>query len=594
MDLNNDLKRSRLLAAVKASREATSCFRRTRTEMIRDYVGSWYSTRGARCETLVNMMNQTARVFSRFLAANNPRVKVVSENPQNWSFGKRFEINLNKMIVDMELDASLRLMILDAFFCMGIAKVTLADSGKGIQESEDVWYDIGEPWVERISLDNAILDVAANSLTKMRFCGDIFRCSLEKLNDDHSYSRRIVKRLRPTSKHSHDDNEDLAARIAAGDVVDDDELEPMVTLQNLWIPDRDGRGGGQIATFACDTDYPPLRSSRYKGTQSGPYKFLSLGFVPDNIIPSSPASNLKGLHDLINRNARKLDKQSRMLKENPVYEPGGEEDAERYEQARYGQWVKSRNSKGVNVIKIGGPDGNLAAFQLSMMDTYDRVAGNMKAAAGLGPQAATLGQEEIIQEQVAAQQADLQFHVVKFASDICWELGNLMWQDEFLEIESSIEVGKFGDTIDTSWRPGNRKGEFSQYDFRVEPYSMIYRTPQQKVQEIFGVMRELAPMWPMFQASGVSLDVADFMDVVADLLDRPELKRIFTMAFPSDQLGGDQNTIRQSPITTRETVRRNIPTGGTAENRSAVLQQAFLGGGQNNKQQVASLSRAPA
>ena len=594
MDLNNELKRARLMAAVKSAREATSCFRRSRTELIRDYVGSWYSTRGARFETLVNMMNQTARVFSRFLAANNPRVKVVTSSPDRWAFGKRFEINLNKLIVDMELDSSLRLMVLDAFFCIGIAKVSLVDSGNGIQESEDVWYDIGEPWVERISLDDAILDVSAKELSKMRFCGDLFRCPLDKLKGDHSFNRKVVAKMRPTSKRSLEGDEDTAKKIAAGDVVDDDELEPMVSLMNLWIPDRDGKGGGQIATFVCDTDDPPLKVGRHKGTQSGSYKFLSLGLVPDNIIPSSPAMNLKGLHDLINRNARKLDKQARMLKENPVYEPGGEEDAERHSRAKYGQWLKSRNSKGVNVVKIGGPDGGLAAYQLSMMDTYDRVAGNLKAAAGLGAQASTLGQEEIIQGQVAAQQADLQFHVVKFAADICWELGNLMWQDEFLEVESTVEVGRFGDAVDMSWRPGDRDGDFNQYDFRVEPYSMIYRTPQEKVQEIFGVMRELAPMWPMFQASGVGLDVENFLDEIANELDRPELKRLFTAQFPSDQLGGDQNTIRQSPITTRETVRRNIPTGGTAENRSAVLQQAFLGGGQNTPQQTASLSRAPA
>lgn len=594
IDLYDKKQRERVLRAVKSSREALEPFRKTRIEMIKDYVGSWYSERGARNEVLVNLLNQMARIYSRFLAANNPRVKVVAKHPKGLPFAKRYEINLNKKIVDMELDQTFRLIILDAFFLMGVAKVTMTDSGIGVQESEDVWYDVGEPWVERISADDLILDMTAKEITKMRFCGDRYRVPFDKVVDEPTYDPAVLKKLVPTSKHSYEAGSDMARDIAAGDAIDDDELEPMITLMDLWIPNRGRQAGGRVFTLACDTDLEPLNEREHSGTQSGPYKFLSLGFVPDNVIPSSPSSNLKGLHDKINASARKLRLQTRMLKENPVYPPGGEEDAERLMNAPYGRYVKSRNPKDIVVVKQGGPDQGLMAAQLADIDLFDRLGGNLRGAAGLGAQASTVGQEEIIQGQLAGQQADLQFQVVKFAGEVCGELGALMWNDNFMEIESTMEVGTMGETVDASWRPELREGRLDQYDFAVEPYSMVYKTPQQKLQEIFSVMREIAPLWPMFQASGVSLDVVAYLDEIQDLLDQPAFKRFFTAAFPSDQLGGDQNTIRQSPVTSRETVRRNIPTGGTAENRSAVLQQALMGGGQNTPQQMASLTRAPA
>jgi hypothetical protein len=43
--------------------------------------------------------------------------------------------------------------------------------------------------------------------------------------------------------------------------------------------------------------------------------------------------------------------------------------------------------------------------------------------------------------------------------------------------------------------------------------------------------------------------------------------------------------------TTRNYVRRNVPTGGTPDSRSHVMQQVLLGGGQVNPDQLASLQQ---
>jgi tRNA A37 threonylcarbamoyladenosine synthetase subunit TsaC/SUA5/YrdC len=99
----------------------------------------------------------------------------------------------------------------------------------------------------------------------------------------------------------------------------------------------------------------------------------------------------------------------------------------------------------------------------------------------------------------------------------------------------------------------------------------------------------------MFQASGASMDAEAIVEEIARLKNRPEFKRFITFAAPADQLGGDQNTIRQSPITSRETVRKNVPTGGTQGSRSAIMQQTLMGGKpQVNGQQKASMMQRPA
>ena len=157
-----------------------------------------------------------------------------------------------------------------------------------------------------------------------------------------------------------------------------------------------------------------------------------------------------------------------------------------------------------------------------------------------------------------------------------------------------------GIQVDASWPMRDEAGErvlpgkLDEYELRVEPYSMTYKSPQQKLAELFSILDHVGRMWPMFQASGATLDAREILKEIARLQDQPELLRFITFATPADRLGGDENTIRQSPNTTREHIRRNIPTGGTAESRSSIMQQVLLGGGQTNGAQRASLSRDPA
>lgn len=593
IDLQDKEKRGRLLKAIKNSLQAMVPFRRVRTQMIREYVGSWYSESGAPNGRLTNLLNQTARIYTVALAANNPQVTVSTPQLDNWPFAKRFEVNLNKLISDMELDVTFRAIVLDAFFCIGCGVVMMRDTDTrfhGLLESEeDVWFDPGEPWLNRVSPDDLILDMPSKELTKMRYCGHRYRADFEKVMDEPGYDRKVKAKLSPTSKNTID-NPEFARDIATGAAVDDDDLKPMVWLQDVWIAENNS-----VVTMAVEQDLPPLIERPWNGSQAGPYKFLSLGNVPDNVIPASPALNLYGMHLLQNRLHRRMEKDSDAHRVVNAYPPSGSDDAEKIRTAERNSWVKVGDPKSITQIEVGGVDQRDMALASFIQDEYDRLAGNLQAMGGLGAQASTVGQEELIHGQVSRNEADMRMAVVSFASDCILDLGRLMWEDETLELQSSIPVANSGIHVASAWTPGVREGEFEYYDFRVEPYSMVFKTPEQKLQELFQTLQQIAPLWPMFQASGATIDAEALLDEIARLKNRPEFKRFITFASPADMLGGDQNTVRQSAVTSRETVRRNIPTGGTQEARSNALIQSLLGGKpQVNGQQSAMMSRSPA
>lgn len=593
IDLQDKQSRGRVLKAIQTSRQAMEPFRRVRKELIRDYVGSWYSEGGARNKTLVNLMNQTARIYTVALAANNPQVLVSTPNMREMAFARRFEVNLNKLISDMELDKTFRAIVLDAFFCIGCGVVMMRDTDTrfhGLLESEeDVWLDPGEPWLNRVSYDDLILDMTAKELSKMRYCGHRYRADFEKVKNEPGYDDKVKAKLTPSSKNTVD-NPDFARDIAAGVAVDDDELKPMIWLQDLWIAENN-----TVATMVVDEDLPPLLERDWTGSQAGPYKFLSLGTVPDNIIPASPSINLKGMHDLQNRLHRRMEQDSDAHRVINTYPPSEADTAERLRTAKRNSWQRVNDPKSIEQVEFGGVDQRDQALALFIQDEYDRFAGNLSVMGGLGPQASTVGQEELVHGQVSRMEADMRMAVVGFAQECILDLGRLMWEDQTLELQSSMPIGNTGVEVSSDWIPEYRVGAFEDYEFRVEPYSMVFKTPEQKLQELFQVLQQLAPMWPMFQASGATMDAEAIVDEIARLKNRPEFKRFITFANPAGMLGGDQNTVRQSPVTSRENIRRNVPTGGTSEARSNILQQVLSGGGsQVNGQQKEAMTRPKA
>ena len=318
-DVGNKTDRDRLHKAKKTSRDAWASFCNGRTEMIRSFTGSWYSVKGgSRRRTYVNRLQQSARIATMALAFNNPQVKIASFNPDLWPFARKYETTVNRVIANIDFKTTFQAGLLDAFFLMGIFKVYLADAGETMLD-DDVWIDPGKPWVDRISPDDAILDLSVKDIRAMRFMGDRRRVNFASVQARDDFDRKVVAAMSATSKTSIESGTARASEIATGCTVDDDELEPMCWLEDIYLPET-----RQLVTFSADNDsLPPLKVMEDDNGPGGPYEFLGLGPVPDNIIHVSPASNLKALHDLGNRTYGKLADQVDAQKNIVGFEKGG-------------------------------------------------------------------------------------------------------------------------------------------------------------------------------------------------------------------------------------------------------------------------------
>ncbi len=583
LDLGRETDISRLYTAIDSSRDAMRPFREKRSRIVREYVGSWYNSEGAPHEVLVNLLEMAASAYATGLAYQNPKVRVTTPFLELWPFAFRFQQSLNAYIKAMRFCDTIQEIVLDAFFTMGIAKVVQAE-WESVQLADDEWADPGRPQVVRVSPDDFGMDMGVKEIRRSKFMWDEYRAPWDLVRENPDYDKRVLKKLAPTSKW--DRGEEETHGITSGTLTDDDEYGPMVDLMDVWLPELKA-----VGVFSRHVRGRPLKLVD-QGPKGGPYEVLYFSGVPDNAMPLSPAHSLMGLHLLYNGLMRKQSRQARRQKTNPTYRPSAAADAERLKRVNDGDWVNVADPSGINVINQGGVDQANVAFSLGVIDLFDRQAGNLRAMAGLGPQTSTVGQEQLIHAAASRKEARMQQETHKFVVKLLENLAHLMWVDEMLSVPSSVEVSPgSGIRVDTSWTPELREGAFWKYNFEIEPYSMTYEPPEVKAQKMERAIGQLVQMYPILEAAGATIDVQELVKHYSETLQLPELERVIRFVdLPALERPGPVEQIRPTE-TTRNYVRHNIPTGGTPEARSSILQQTLLGGGQVTPQQQAQMMR---
>jgi hypothetical protein len=607
LDIGKSGDRNSLWAAMKSSHLALRPFREKRRKAIENYVGSeWGEVAEDRREVLVNILALTARTYMMSLAANRPNVLITANDMQLKPFAKKFQVNVNNLLKEIRFERTLRQVVLDAFFSIGIAKVYRASSElvevpnpkfpaePGMEEgpeawndyrmlqqlmSQTTWVDPGKPMVERISLDDYIYDTQATSFERARFHCHEYRVPLAEAKKDDRFDRKLVKQLKAGSKWSgltFGTHEERTQEMTGDGHQDHDDVEPMITLVDVFLPFEQ-----KWAVMAADDSLPPLFVDDWNGPENGPFRHLRFDEVPDNAMPLAPAQNLRLLHQLINSVMRKQARQARRQKDVTTYQ-GNEKDARQIQSANDGDMVRVDNPDSINVLKYGGVDQMNLAFYQVIDGIYSRMAGNLDAMAGLGPQSKTAAQDEMVNAAVSRSEARMQYSVVEFVGEIAGDLGLMMWGDETLQMKGSYKESGIMFPIDASWTPEMREGDFLQYNFDIEPYSMAYKSPAQRLAQIGQAIQMLAPA---LQMGTVVLNGAALAETAAELLNEPRIREIIQQAPPPDPMmqqggGGGGGAPDTGP---RESIRRNISTQGTPDAQRVQLAQQFASGA--NQQQ---------
>ncbi len=540
-----DLDLGRLCASAQKARLAMEIFRRERVEAVRQAAGHRYSRDSAKKKVYLPLISMYQNIVGRQLISSNPKVMYSTFDLGNRPAIAAMQDWANDQIVEQNMVETFKRLAIDALYSVAIVKVALASA----EESSMVGWKTpaGQPFVKRIDLDDWVFDINAREFWEAGYMGHRFRAPMTVVQNNNRYDAKARKKLSVSNNTPYNAQGDEKIGVIGKSNYRwmDSEFEDMVDLWEIYVPRHkcvytfadDELVGADVSNFGPEAI--PLLEQRWMGPEEGPYDTLGLDLVPGNPFPIGPILHVIELHEAANNVYRKLVNQAHDQKTVMLFQGGMEEDAERVRTTNDRGLCAVTDPRNFTQVNMNGPDQANFLFLKELILRFSWCSGNLETIGGLAAQAGTLGQEELLNKQSNGQIAGMQDQMTAFVSRVFQKLNWFWWNHPSLVMKAKYqvpgnpgiakirEVHPFG----TPGKKMSRDGEMPR--IKVDPYSMRATTPQQRAGQLQAfVTGVFAPMAQIAQQQGVALDFNEFLKIMAQYNDMPEMQRVLTMQQP--------------------------------------------------------------
>lgn len=573
--------RQRLRKSVDWSRQRLRWARDCRYKFTTLLAGSNYGEHLSdfvRRKVSYNPFEQACSTYTRQLFPSSPRILVSTFNSQQMATGKLFEIALNRRLKEINWDEVLQRAAKDAVISMAMAKISVCQDADG---QTRIYLDL-------VDLDDAIFDMSVKCFDYCAFIGNRFRIPLEEAKNRQEYNGMTAdgvlcrERLRQSSRKIT--NEDGNKRIEQQGVTQDgSDAEPvdMVELYELYLPMEN-----KIVTLSVDqTDLPPLRDEPWVGPKSGPFIECGLDDVPGNIFPLSPLMQLYDISSGITTMVTREVDDALAYKKIGLAQSNDANDAKIINETVNGHTAAVQNIGATREVEYRGVTQMQIASIEHLDGKQDRQGGNLSTLGGLQTEANTLGQEELLNTNASGKVKPWQTRFRKFVQRIAEAVAWHLWH-EAKDGKVAVDY-KIGDLA--MLLPVNPEGEFDDYDFEIDPYSMQDVSPQGRLQMTQSFLTNVAvPFAASMQAAGKTLDFQALMEMFSRYTNTPEIASIIVDLPPppidlmgaggSPSVGAGPSIPTRNPGASQTT--RNYVRHSKGANQKASLMKTMLSGAQ--------------
>lgn len=574
MNLNEKEARLHLMDMVDHSRKKLEDVRQARRRLLDRTKGSeWFPSQE---RTPINQMAQQEWALVQHLAGGDPKALVLPGGQGMEAAAYEQTLAINAVAQRLNLRRKFRRLVQDALYGVGICRIGMV-RGRNVpireiapELDEEGEVGIGQLEVQVISLESWVHDCQADCIEEREFCGHAYWVDKE---DIQQYLPGVktadleLEEKRWIDEHGHE----MAGAISRGvDGEGQKGFRDKYWLWDLWVPKEN-----QIVTTPVNGTGEIAHVRPWASRPGGPYLFLYYRELPDQSIPISIQADLALVHDSLNSTFRKLIDQTREAKTVLGFKPGHEGDAENVRDASSRQIVQMRDPQSVQEFNFNGPDQSLLGMLLQTRELASIIGGNTDVLAGLGVQAPTATQEQMV---TATAGGKVRLHEVDTADFYVEVFEAIRWYLYHEQMEPIPIVGQVEGTDIRFFQTFNAAkaqampGRFNSFLLKIEPYTGIYRSPQQRFES-------LLMLWERLIMPGVQLGVLDktpdlerLLELAAQYLDMPEVRALLREVAPEEQEMLAEGSARQSPTTTRNYVRRSAPGPTRSGNAMQALQ----------------------
>jgi hypothetical protein len=571
----------RLQGAINWSYRQLDPFRKNDATAMKQYVGSHYSNKGADKKVPFSLLELAMSTYTQRLVGGKPRVLATTPHRQLIPMKSKLQRGTNHLLEEIIFHETLAEVVQGAFMSIGVLKLGL--DFRGTTEWNGFTHDVTQPFADSVTLDNWVHDMSATRWDKIQFCGDRYCMDLE--DGRQMFARGNL--LHPLT-YTGNSQQDRAQELSQGDGFNREDYREQTEVWDIWDPKENriimlAAGEG----LEADVTGEYLDVIDWNGPERGPYRLLRFNPVRGNVMPVPPVGLWRDMHELANNVMRKLDRQARRQKTVVGVQAGGEPDGTTIMEANDGQMVKLVNPKNVATMNFPGVEPQQLAFLIQIKNMASWLWGNLDALGGLSPQSETLGQDRLLTASASQRLIKMQNVVLDFVSDSIRSLSELLYTDPFIILPQTKRYGNI--SVSIPWTPEDREADFTQYNIKIEPYSLQYRSPSERLETIRQTMIQMvAPFAQQMQAQGIVVDFEKLMRTIADYTGLDELNDIMVYTNPRHMQEGPVRAM-QSPTTNRINTRVNRP-GATSQGKDEAMVGHLLGMGQQASQ-TAQISR---
>jgi len=570
----------RLCTAIRASRKVLEPYRVARREAARKYAGDQWSDETSYVSRPVNFLSLYLQLMSRSLVSQNPQVHLTTPKKPHKAVVSAMEEWANPEIARMHLGETLQRGGVDAIFGFHVMKVALASPGES--EKSGWTFRSGQPYASVIDLDDWCMDPHARSLSQLAWCGHRSRVPVDSLKESKLYSAAKRKKVRPNPDRQFNEPGDERISMLGRQYSswDQEEAYDSVDIWEIYLPMEK-----MIVTILSeDGDCPDLGDDNqafderpWVGPYCGPYHFLSLmPPVPGNAMPKGPIQDLIDMDESLNGIVQKLIRQAARQKD--VLATHSDGDIERILSAGDGEAIKVENPDKIKPMGFGGPNPNNAAFSMQLWNLLNKVGGNIELMGGLGQQSKTATQDKMLNANASMSikwmKQAMVAHTSNVIESLCW-----FWHHHPEKTMVSYhEIDGLSSPIERIVTPEDRQQiPFEQLSIKVDPYSLEYQSPDEKLAFLNNVMMQIVmPLTPVLQQQGIGIDIGRYLEFVAEYGTCPDLGEILTQ-IQVPEYGPSNGDEPAKPGSTTRTYNRVNASEKTDEGQSEAMQQALLG-----------------
>jgi hypothetical protein len=508
----------KLTGAVEWSRRQLRSFQEQRMTALRQFVGKHYGDGGSDEKVPINLVNIFTQIYTRKLAVKKLRTLVTTNKRQLSPHAAEYTLVMNRILEQIKPESALNTAGQEAMFLMGLVQVGMSND---------------QVFVDPILFDDILLDMSAKRWDAIGFIGHRFRPSLDWARDNPQFDKKVRSKLAPTALFQANDlsdsEETQSQRLAMSSAGQVQEYRDRVDLIQLFCPEDK-----VLVTYAAERPTQPLSVVPWKGppnSELGPYRKLGFIDVPGNLIPLAPVQLGRDIHDVVNRLGNKVFRQAERQKTLLSVPRKDIKDGDRIVKAVDGEAIPVDDGKEIREISTGGANQTTLGMVTWLRQLASYTAGNADAVGGLAPSSDTVGQDTMLLQSAGSQVEDMQQAMMQFTSDVCSDVAFWTLTDPLIDITLSRPIPGTDMSFDTRFTPDSIAGDFNEYDFKVDPYSSVIRTPQQRLQTLLGLTeRVILQMLPIMQQNGQTLDVEKLVKLIAQYADLPEFVEIITFA----------------------------------------------------------------